>query len=283
MRLVTYTVNGGDTARVGKILDDSVRELAAPSMIAWLNGEGRAGTGTEHSVDEVTLLAPVPEPPAYRDFLSYKGHAERATRNLAGMPDFEVPEYWYAGPGFYFGNAAAIVGTGQTVRRPKNVEWLDFELELAAIVGADQQLAGFTILNDWSGRDMQMRERALGLGVHKSKDFATSLGPWLVTPDELPYEDDRLHVTGRVEVNGEVVTETSSELQQFSFEEIRATAARNTRLRAGDVLATGTLDRGCIAEFGPPDEQRWLQPGDTVKLVVEGLGELQNTIEQSDQ
>ena len=196
MRLVTYTVNGGDTARVGKILDDSVRELAAPSMIAWLNGEGRAGTGTEHSVDEVTLLAPVPEPPAYRDFFSYKGHVERATRNLAGMPGFEVPEYWYAGPGFYFGNAAAIVGTGQAVRRPKSVEWLDFELELAAIMGADQQLAGFTILNDWSGRDMQMRERDARSGCAQVKGFRDEPGTLAGHPDELPYEDDRLHVSG---------------------------------------------------------------------------------------
>lgn len=283
MRLVTYTVNGAGGARVGELSDDHVRELGASSMIAWLNGEGRAPTGTEHGIDDVTLLAPVPEPPAYRDFLTYEGHLHRATRNLTGLSDFETPEYWYAGPGFYFGNAAAIVGTGQAVRRPRGVEWLDFELELAAIAGTDGQLAGFAILNDWSARDTQMRERHLGLGVHKSKDFATSLGPWLVTPDELPYENGRLDVKGRVEVNGEVVTETSSELQHFGFDEMLSTAARNTRLRPGDVLASGTLDRGCIAEFGPPDEQRWLQPGDTVSLIVDGLGELQNTIEQSHQ
>ena len=283
MRLVTYILNGVGSARVGEILDDHIRELTAPSMLAWLNGEGRTATGVEHAAHEVTLLAPVPDPPAYRDFLTYKGHAERARRNLAGDPDFEVPDYWHHGPAFYFGNAAAMLGSGQAVRRPRGVEWLDFELELAAIVGLDEQLAGFAILNDWSARDVQLREAAVGLGVHKSKDFATSLGPWLVTPDELPYQDGRLRVAGRVEVNGEVVSETSSELQQFSFEEMRDAAARNTRLRVGDVLASGTLDRGCIAELGPPDEQRWLQPGDTVSLFVEGLGELRNTIEQSDQ
>jgi fumarylacetoacetate (FAA) hydrolase len=282
LRLVTYTLDGPGSARVGEILDDHVRELAAPSMIAWLDGEGRAATGVEHAVDEVTLLAPVPEPPAYRDFLTYQGHFERAARNLLD-PGFEVADYWYEGPAFYFGNHAAMVGSGQPVRRPLGVEWLDFELELAAIVGADERVAGFTILNDWSARDVQRREGTVGLGVHKSKDFATSLGPWLVTPDEVPYADGRLRVAGRVEVNGEVVTETSSELQHFSFEEMRAAAARNTRLRTGDVLASGTLDRGCIAELGPPDEQRWLQPGDTVTLIVDGLGELRNTIEQSDE
>jgi fumarylacetoacetate (FAA) hydrolase len=282
VRLVSYTLTGADRAHVGEILDDHVRELAAPSMIAWLDGEGREATGVEHAADEVTLLAPVPEPPAYRDFLTYKGHFERAARNFLNA-DFEVPDYWHEAPAFYFGNHAAMVGSGQPVRRPLGVEWLDFELELAAIIGADGQLAGFAILNDWSARDVQRREGTVGLGVHKSKDFATSLGPWLVTPDELPYEEGRLRVNGRVELNGEVVTETSSELQRFSFEEMRAAAARNTRLRTGDVLASGTLDRGCIAELGAPDEQRWLQPGDTVTMIVEGLGELRNTIEQSDQ
>jgi fumarylacetoacetate (FAA) hydrolase len=282
LRLVTYTRNGADGARVGEISDGHVRELVAPSMIAWLGGEGRESTGVEHGVDEVTLLAPVPEPPTYRDFLTYQGHFERAARNLVN-PDFEVPDYWYQAPAFYFGNAGAMVGSGQAVRRPRGVEWLDFELELAAIVGVDEQLVGFTILNDWSARDVQVREGTVGLGVHKSKDFATSLGPWLVTPEELAYEDGRLRVTARVEVNGEVVTETSTELQRFSFEEMRAAAARNTHLRPGDVIASGTLDRGCIAELGAPNQQRWLQPGDTVTLIVEGLGELRNTIEQSDQ
>lgn len=282
MRLVTYTVNGTRSARVGELVDDAVRELRAPSMVAWLNGEGREATGVEHAVADVRLWAPVPEPPTYRDFLTYQGHFERAGRNVVN-PDFDVPEYWFERPAFYFGNASAIAGDGDSVRRPLGVEWLDFELEVAAIIGADQQIAGFTILNDWSARDVQLREGTVGLGVHKSKDFATSLGPWLVTPDELPYEGGRLRAQARVEVNGETVTETSTELQHFSFEEMRVAAARNTRLRAGDVLGSGTLDRGCIAEFGPPLEQRWLQPGDTVTLVVEGLGALRNTVEQSDQ
>ncbi|MFN8204450.1 MAG: fumarylacetoacetate hydrolase family protein [Solirubrobacteraceae bacterium] len=278
MRLITYTTNGAGSAHVGELLGDHVRELAAPSMIAWLNGEGHGATGVEHAIDDVTLLAPVPAPPAYRDFMTYKGHAERALRNIA-RPDFVLADYWYEVPGFYFGNPATIVGPDQPVRRPEGVERLDYELELAAVVGADEQLAGFTILNDWSARDVQSREAALGgLGI-KAKDFATSLGPWLVTPDELPYENGRLRVSGRVEVNSTAVTQTSTQLQHFDFEQMRRHAARDSRLRAGDVLATGTLDYGCIAELGPPTEQRWLQPGDRVALIVDGLGELRNTIE----
>jgi len=278
MRLVTYTGNGSGAARVGELVDDRVRELEAPTMIAWLRGEGRAATGVDHAAAEVTLLAPVPEPPAYRDFMTYEGHAVRALRNIA-RPDFELPEYWYAVPGYYFGNTGTFRGPGDAVRRPEGCEWLDFELELAAVIGADQQLAGFTILNDWSARDTQVREATLGGLGAKAKDFATSLGPWLVTPDELPYADGRLKVSGHVEVNGELITETSTELQHFDFEQMLAHAARDSRLRPGDVLASGTLDFGCIAEFGPPDEQRWLQPGDRVSLIVDGLGELHNVIE----
>jgi fumarylacetoacetate (FAA) hydrolase len=276
---VTYTLNGHESARVGEIVDDQVRELAAASMIEWLEGGGHSATGVEHGLDEVTLLAPVPDPPAYRDFTLYQGHVERCMRNLLGLDDPKVADHWLQSPAFYIGNNGAIIGNGDAVRRPDGVEWLDFELELAAVIGGDEQIAGFTILNDWSARDVQVRELPCGLGPYKSKDFATSLGPWLVTPDELPYDDGRLTVNGKVEVNGEVVTETSSELQRFSFEEMRVEAARNTRLRAGDVIACGTLDHGCIAEFGPPSEQRWLQPGDAVTLTVDGLGTLHNTIE----
>lgn len=278
MRLITYVSGDAADPRVGELSDDRVRELEARSMIAWLSGEGQAATGVEHSLDEVKLLAPVPEPPAYRDFMTYEGHANRAIANIA-RPDFELPEYWYEVPGYYFGNTGTFRGPGDAVRRPAGCEWLDFELELAAVIGADQQLAGFTILNDWSARDTQAREAALGGLGSKAKDFATSLGPWLVTPDELPYENGKLQLGGRVELNGEVITETTTELQHFGFDQMLAHAALDSRLRPGDVLASGTLDYGCIAEMGPPKEQRWLQPGDRVSLIVEGLGELQNTIE----
>lgn len=277
MRLVTYTRNGGEHARVGELVDDRVRELAAPSMIAWLKGDGRDATGAEHGVDEVTLLAPLPVPASYRDFVAFKGHFQRCGRNVLG-PDFEVPEFWDVTPAFYFGNHGAFIGPDEPMPYPAGQEWLDYELELAAIIGADEQIAGFSILNDWSAREIQFRERPVGMGPHKAKDFATSLGPWLVTPDALPYEDGRLRVSARIEVNGEVVSETSTEQQGFTFEEMRAAAGSNVRLHPGDVLASGTLDFGCILEFGPPAEQRWLQRGDTVALIVEGLGELRNTI-----
>jgi fumarylacetoacetate (FAA) hydrolase len=279
VRLATYALDGTDGAHVGEIVGDRVRELAASSMVSWLSGEGLDATGVEHAVDGVRLLAPLPAPPSYRDFMLYQGHAERAIRNIRHEPNWQLPERWHEVPVFYYGNTGSIHGPGQPVRRPDGVEHLDFELEIAAVIGRDEEIAGFTILNDWSARDLQAREMPVGMGAVKSKDFATSLGPWLVTPDELPYEGGRLALTGRVVLNGTVISETSTELQRFGFDEMCAYAGRNTRLRPGDVLATGTLDYGCIAELGPVDQQRWLQPGDRLSLIVDGLGELHNTIE----
>lgn len=279
MRLVTYIVAGSESAHVGELVNGDVRELVASSMIAWLAGEGRSATGVVHAIDEVTLLAPVPEPPSYRDFMTYRGHAERAIRNVLDQPDWEVPQRWHDVPMFYYGGTGSFVGPGQPVRRPAGVERLDCELEIAAVIGGRGEIAGFTILNDWSARDLQTLEMPVGMGAVKSKDFATGLGPWIVTPDELPFEDGRLHLSARIELNGVVISETSTKLQNFGFDEMCAFAGLNTRLRPGDILASGTLDHGCIAEFGPPAEQRWLLPGDQLALIVDGLGELRNTVE----
>lgn len=278
MKLVSFVAPDGPQSRVGTVDGGSVRELAADSMIHWLRGDGRTPTGRVFELASVQLLAPVPEPPAYRDFMTYEGHVRRAMHHMFKVPGYQMPEYWYEKPAFYFSNPAAIVGPDAVVKRPAGVVWLDFELEIAAIVGGDGAIAGFTILNDWSARDVQLRESTVSTGVHKSKDFATSLGPWMVTPDELPYADGRLAVTARVEVNGELVTETSTELQRFTFTEMLAAAAQDTCLRAGDLLASGTLDRGCFAELGSPADLRWLQPGDEVAVTVDGLGRLRNVI-----
>jgi fumarylacetoacetate (FAA) hydrolase len=283
MRLVTYTTDVGSPPAVGELVDGAVRELRAGSMIEWLSGEGRAPTGTEHAVAEVRLLAPVPEPPSYRDFIAYQGHLERAMRNIRDDDGLEAPSYWFKAPAFYFGNHYAILGPDQPVRRPVGVEMLDFELELAAIVDGNGGIAGFTLLNDWSARDVQQREATVGLGVHKSKDFGTSLGPWLVTPDELDYKDGVVRLSARVEVNGQVRTETNSHAQYFTWPSIVNAAARNTRLKAGDVIGSGTLDWGCNIEFGPLDDQRWVIPGETVALIADGLGALRTPVEQSDQ
>ena len=243
-------------------------------MLDWLAGEGRVATRVAHALGEVRLLAPVPEPPSVRDFYAFEGHV-RAGFARRGA---EVPPAWYEAPAFYFSNPASIHRPGEPVRRPEGVELLDFELEIAAVIGAAGEIAGFTLMNDWSARDVQAREMTVGLGPHKGKDFATSLGPWLATPDELPYRDGRLELEATVTVNGERVARSSSAEQRFSWPQLVAHAARGTRPRPGDVPGSGTLNGGCLLEPGPLDGARWIEPGDTVTLAAPGLGELATSV-----
>ena len=273
MRLVTFRDPHGDS-RVGRLDGDRVIELAAPTMLAWLSGEGHEPVGRDHALAEVTLLAPVPEPPSVRDFYAFEEHARTGARLL--------PEAWYEVPVFYFSNPASILGPGEPVRRPDGCLLLDFELEIAAVIGEDGGIAGFTLFNDWSARDIQGREMTVGLGPAKGKDFGTSLGPWLATPDELPYRDGRLMLEATVTVNGEVVARCDASRQHWTWPQIVAHAARNTSLRPGDVLGSGTLGGGCLLELnaarGAAGEHRWLEPGDTVALEAPGLGRLETLV-----
>lgn len=277
VRLGTFRGPDGDFA--GELEGERVHRLAAPSMLEWLAGEGRERTGEEHELGALRALAPVPEPPSVRDFFAFEEHVAAGWRRRGA----EIPEYWYEAPAFYFSNPASIHGPGEPVRRPEATGMLDFELEIAAVIGAGGQIAGFTLMNDWSARDVQMGEMTVGLGPAKAKDFATSLGPWLVASDQLPYKGGRLQVEAWVTVNGIEVTRSSASAQHFSWPEIVAHAARDTRLRAGDLLGSGTLGRGCLLELGPQDfadggGERWIEPGDVVALHAEGLGTLETPV-----
>ncbi|MGH2953548.1 MAG: fumarylacetoacetate hydrolase family protein [Solirubrobacterales bacterium] len=284
------TFQAGEGSRlVGELEGETVYRLAAGSVIAWLRGEGRERTGEPLDIGDLRTLAPVPEPPSLRDFYAFEEHVAAGAR-LRGT---KVAPYWYEAPAFYFSNPASIRGPGEAVERPPATRMLDFELELAAIVGVpvagaglDETglgIAGFTLMNDWSARDVQAQEMTVGLGPHKAKDFATSLGPLLVTPDELPYEDGRLQLGARVIVNGDEIASSDSGGQHFGWPEILAHAARDTRLRPGDVLGSGTLAGGCLLELGPladperPDG-RFIEPGDVVALEADGLGRLENPV-----
>jgi fumarylacetoacetate (FAA) hydrolase len=269
---------------VGDVEGERVHVLEAPTMLVWLAGQGRARTGVELELPSLTTLAPVPEPPAVRDFYAFEEHVAAGARRRGS----QIAEYWYDAPAFYFSNPASILGPGEPVRRPQATRMLDFELEIAAVIGVppgggEGEIAGFALMNDWSARDVQADEVTVGLGPHKAKDFATSLGPYLVTPDELPYEDGRLMVKGRVQLNGEELTASDASKQHFAWAEMVAHAARETRLRPGDVLGSGTLPGGCLLELGPlpaegrPDG-RWIEPGDTVSLQADGLGRLETPV-----
>jgi fumarylacetoacetate (FAA) hydrolase len=208
--------------------------------------------------------------------MAFEEHIVNARRNSGR----EVPPAWYEIPVFYFTNPGAVYGDGDQIPKPPDTEMLDYELELACVLGAGGRPEGFTIMNDFSARDLQGLEMQVGLGPAKGKDFAISLGPWLVTPDELPYDDGRLRLEASVTLNGEQLTRGSAAEQHWSWPELVEHAGRDTRLRPGDVLGSGTLNRGCLLELNAEGgEQRWLQPGDIVTLAADGLGELTTQIE----
>lgn len=281
MRVGSFVTEDG-RGLVGEIEGDSVRALAAPTMLDWLAGRGRATTGEALAIAELRTLAPVPEPPSVRDFYAYEGHVAAGARLRGG----EIAPYWYEAPAFYFSNAASILGPGEPLRRPEATTRLDFELEIATVIGVVDGglgIAGFTLMNDWSARDVQAGEVTVGLGPAKAKDFGTSLGPWLVTPDELPYNDGRLRVAARVIVNGREITSGDAGAKHYAWPDLVAHAARDTRLRPGDVLGSGTITGGCLFELGPQvlepgAEPRWIEPGDVVALEAEGLGRLETPV-----
>jgi fumarylacetoacetate (FAA) hydrolase len=231
---------------------------------------------------------PVPFPVAsVRDFYAFEQHVKtcRAHRGLGMVPQ------WYEVPVFYFSNPVAVIGDGDPVWAPKGSSALDFELELACVIGtggkdlsADDSalncLAGFTVMNDWSARDLQRAEMAVGLGPSKSKDFATSLGPRVVPFAELSdcYRDGRLHLAMTARVNGKEYSRGNAGTMHWTWSQLLAHASRDTELRPGDVLGSGTVGTGCILELTPEAVGGWLRPGDVVELEIERIGILRNVV-----
>jgi fumarylacetoacetate (FAA) hydrolase len=251
----------------GIIEGETVIQVAAQTLQAFFTGGGTTRRHAEYALAEVDLRAPVLHPPSVRDFYAFEQHV-RTARASRGQ---DVPSEWFELPVFYFSNPAAIYGPGDDVPHPPDTKELDYELELAAIIGAGAQIAGFTVMNDWSARDLQRAEMKIGLGPAKGKDFATSLGPVVVTRDEF----DGTSGTMIARVNGEERSRGDVGDMHHSWDAIVAHAARNTRLRAGDVLGSGTVGTGCILEHG---DGRWLQRGDVVELEIEGIGILRNRV-----
>jgi 2-keto-4-pentenoate hydratase/2-oxohepta-3-ene-1,7-dioic acid hydratase in catechol pathway len=234
---------------------------------------------------EARLFAPVPVPNSFRDFYAFEQHV-KTCRHKRGLP--MVPE-WYEIPVFYFSNHRSIIGHESRVKKPEYTNELDFELEVACVIKkkgknipherALEYIAGFTILNDWSARDEQRKEMAVGLGSAKGKDFATSMGPYLVTPDELEDRRSGEHwdLKMRARINGKEVSSGNVKSLYWSFARMIERASRDCELFPGDVIGSGTVGTGCILELGT-DVHRYLEPGDVVELEVERLGILKNLI-----
>ncbi len=229
---------------------------------------------------------PILRPPSLRDFYAFERHVKTMWERRGGT----VPEAWYSLPIFYFGNVSEMRGPGQSVCSPAASEELDYELEVAALIDTrvrdlsadrgEEAIGGFMIFNDWSARDLQREETTVRLGPAKGKDFASSIGPWLVTPDELV---DARHGKGydlsmTASVNGQELSRGTWADIQFSFGEMVARASADVWLQPGDLLGSGTVGTGCLLEIRDERLGRWLHPGDEVSLRVERLGELRTPV-----
>lgn len=299
MRFATYELDG--QVRAAVVSEDGLHPLPVGTTVLGLVRSGLAaaldaGTAALRTpaIAQATIrLLPPLQPPTVRDFVAFEEHVEGVVRSVSD--DAGVAAEWYEAPTFYFTNPYALLGAHDDVAVPPGSTLFDFELEVAAVVGRDgasltpeqarDAIFGYTVLNDWSARDLQRREMKVSLGPAKGKDSATTLGPWLVTADELePYRDDEgfLALDMRVAVNGVEIGQDLLSNMGWPFEELVSYASRGTWVRAGDVLGSGTCGNGgCLAELwgrrgelSPPP----LQPGDVVEMTVEGIGTIRNTV-----
>lgn len=262
--------------------------------------EGRISRNKGIPVDSVQLLAPIPFPTSCRDGYAFRQHVAAARRNRKVDMITEFDQY----PIFYFTNHHSIKGPGEVQCMPDHFEKLDFELEAAIVIckhgrnikaeEADEYIGGLMIMNDWSARRLQMEEMLLNLGPAKGKDFATTIGPWLVTLDELeefeiPAKENHVGKSWNLKmtcmVNGVQVSEGNLGDMDWTFAEIIERASYGVDLYPGDVIGSGTVGTGCFLELNgtgklndPNYQEQWLQNGDVVELAIDHLGTLSNTI-----
>jgi 2-keto-4-pentenoate hydratase/2-oxohepta-3-ene-1,7-dioic acid hydratase in catechol pathway len=228
------------------------------------------------SIHGVSLVAPLPNPGSLRDFIAFEEHIA-ATSKRRGQP---IPPEWYKAPVYYKGNHRTIIGPEEDLHWPLETTKLDYELELACVIGrqgkdiperdAAGYIAGYTIMNDFSARDIQFQEMACRLGPAKGKDFATAIGPCLLTSDEIP---DVGALTMIAKVNGEVWSKGRFGTIHWSFAQMIAHVSRGEAIYPGDLFGSGTVGGGCGLEM-----DRYLNPGDVVELEIQPIGVLRNRV-----
>lgn len=300
MRWCTYVSPADSQVRVGLLHEEAIRGLPGGGALVDLLGDdgqrmaeaaGRAMSDPAEVVAEadVRFLAPVPEPPSIRDFYAFEEHVKTAAHALGR----DVSPVWYEIPLFYFTNPAAVRGPYDDIAIAPGSRRFDYELEIAAVVGrpgsdldpadAEQHIAGYTVMCDWSARDLQAQEMKGHLGPAKGKDTATSFSAFLVTPDEL--EDRRAgnayELAMTAAVNGRPYSSGTFSAIYWRFGEMLAYASRGTTVRRGDIIGSGTVGTGCILELSSThgqDAYPWLAPGDQVRLEVERLGVISSII-----
>jgi fumarylacetoacetate (FAA) hydrolase len=277
----------------------SVREETQEKLISLLEKSGAIAP-----VQDYQLMAPVPHPTSCRDGYAFRQHVEAARRNRGVDMIQEFDQY----PIFYFTNHNAIQGPGAIYCMPDHFQQLDFELEIAIVIGkegknikakdADEYIAGFTIMNDLSARKLQMEEMLLNLGPAKGKDFSTVIGPWLVTPDELKshlvpakkgHVGNNYNLSMKCWVNDQLVSEGNVKDMDWTFAEIIERCSYGVTIYPGDVIGSGTVGTGCFLELNGTGKLKdanytpqWLQPNDVVTMSIDGLGTLENTIYKED-
>jgi 2-keto-4-pentenoate hydratase/2-oxohepta-3-ene-1,7-dioic acid hydratase in catechol pathway len=279
MRWSTFRTPDGDEA-VGVWVDGRLLVVPGETSLLTLITEDRlddaARSATRPAPDGITLLAPVPHPPSIRDFMAFEEHVVTASAAIG----LTVDPLWYSQPVFYFSNPSSLLGPGDDVAVPPGSEALDYELELAAVIGREGRdvspveagalIAGYVLFCDWSARDLQGAEMRLNLGPAKGKDFASSCGPWMLTPDELAPAAGM-----SASVNDRPCSAGRLDSLYWSFAEMIAYASRGTRVVPGDLIGSGTVGTGCLLELSRvhgAEAYPWLSPGDRVHLEADGLG-----------
>ncbi len=271
-------------------LDDHLaRGQRVATLAAVLEAHDSGASGDDALFDSADLAfgPPILRPASLRDFYAF----ERHVATMWSRRDMPVPEAWYRLPIFYFSNTSEMRGPGDPVWAPRESHELDYELEICALIDTpvrdlspemgEDAIGGYMLLNDWSARDLQRDETTVRLGPAKGKDFASTIGPWLVTPDELAdaRKGKGYDLTASATVNGQELSRGTWSDIAHSFGEMIARASADVRLVPGDLIGSGTVGTGCLLEIREESGfGRWLQPGDQVTLTVDRLGELTSPI-----
>jgi fumarylacetoacetate (FAA) hydrolase len=312
MKLSTYTLKKSDKELIGLLNKDSLINLNVffgeiclleliqlPDWKELIIKKTKLNNLTTHTLEEVKLLTPIPRPNSLRDAYAFRQHVETSRRNRGLEMIKEFDDF----PVFYFSNHNAIFGPSDDIQcMPSHFEKLDYELEIAILIGkegtnikaenAKEYIAGFMIMNDMSSRGLQMKEMKLNLGPAKGKDFASVLGPYLVTPDELSgniiNEDDNgcnydLQMT--CSLNGKLLSKGNLKDMAWSFEKIIERVSYGATIYPGDIIGSGTVGTGCLLEINGTNKLKssdftevWLKENDVVEMEIEKLGKITNKI-----